>query len=83
MNGCVAGQAQDGGGRQLKQVTVKSAFDSPDTLQECTADLRRMAGEFSSNAACAVVPKAAVAYPQARDHLTALFMRRPCKCRPL
>ena len=45
---------------------MKSAFDSPDVLQECTADLRRMASEYGSDAACAVVPKAAVAYPQVR-----------------
>ena len=61
-----AGHSQDSGGRQLKQVSVKSAFDSPDVLQECTADLRRMASEYGSDAACAVVPKAAVAYPQVR-----------------
>jgi hypothetical protein len=60
----LAGQLQEGGGRQLKQVSVKSAFDSPDVLQECMADLRGMVAEYGSGAACAVVPKTSVAYPQ-------------------
>ena len=60
----LAGKSQEGGSRQLKQVSVMAAFDSPDVLQECTSSLRDMVAEYGSDAACAVVPKASIAYPQ-------------------
>ena len=53
-----------GAGEQMTQIAITAAFDSPDTLQRCLADVRAMAAERGSTAACAVVPKSCIAYPQ-------------------
>lgn len=40
------------------------AFESPDTLQSCVSFLRQYAVDSSSKAACLVVAKKTIAFPQ-------------------
>lgn len=51
---------------QWGQVRVAAAFDSPDTLQSATAFLREYGADTDAHAACAVVPRSCIAYPQVR-----------------
>jgi hypothetical protein len=46
------------------QVAIEKAFVSPELLESCTEFLRKYAADSKSHAACAVVNKTAVAYPQ-------------------
>ena len=48
----------------MGQVQISTAFESPDMLQNCLAFLRQYATDMGAHAACAVVPKQAIAYPQ-------------------
>lgn len=45
-------------------VAVDKAFESPDTLSSCVSFLRQHALDTSSVAACLVVPKQSIAFPQ-------------------
>lgn len=45
-------------------VAVDKAFESPDTLSSCVSFLRQHAVDTSSVAACLVVPKGGIAFPQ-------------------
>lgn len=45
-------------------VNVDKAFESPDTLRSCVSFLRQHAVDVSSKAACLVVPKKVIAFPQ-------------------
>ncbi|GBG74579.1 hypothetical protein CBR_g18988 [Chara braunii] len=45
-------------------VTVKEAFESPETLSKCVGFLRQYSTEVSALAACLVVPRNCIAYPQ-------------------
>eukprot|EP00252_Welwitschia_mirabilis_P014260 TRINITY_DN3136_c0_g1_i1.p1 TRINITY_DN3136_c0_g1~~TRINITY_DN3136_c0_g1_i1.p1 ORF type:complete len:332 (-),score=77.90 TRINITY_DN3136_c0_g1_i1:156-1151(-) len=45
-------------------VNVEKAFESPDTLNSCVAFLRQHAVQTSSKAACLVVPKRIISFPQ-------------------
>lgn len=49
---------------QMTQVSISSAFDSPQVLEECLAFLRQTAQEQGFTAACAVAVQSQVAYPQ-------------------
>eukprot|EP00897_Mesotaenium_endlicherianum_P009467 jgi/Mesen1/8549/ME000484S07937 len=46
------------------QVNIREAFDSPDTLQNCISFLRQQAIEFDAIAACLIVQRSAIAFPQ-------------------
>ena len=48
----------------MGQVQISTAFESPDLLQNCLSFLRQYATDMGAHAACAVVPKKAIAYPQ-------------------
>lgn len=48
----------------LPLVAVDKAFESPDTLQSCVSFLRQYAVDSSSKAACLVVAKKTIAFPQ-------------------
>ena len=48
----------------MGQVQISTAFESPDLLQNCLSFLRQYAKDMGAHAACAVVPKKAIAYPQ-------------------
>ena len=48
----------------MGQVQISTAFESPDVLQNCLSFLRQYATDMGAHAACAVVPKKAIAYPQ-------------------
>ena len=50
---------------------MAAAFNSPDTLQSATAFLRQYAADTDAHAACAVVPRSCIAYPQVRRLRTA------------
>ncbi|KAH9289288.1 hypothetical protein KI387_033405, partial [Taxus chinensis] len=45
-------------------VNVDKAFESPDTLRSCVSFLRQHAVDVSSKAACLVVPKKVISFPQ-------------------
>lgn len=45
-------------------VNVEKAFESPDTLTSCVSFLRQHAVDTSSKAACLVVPKKVISFPQ-------------------
>ena len=60
----VAGRRGSDGVEQWGQVRVAAAFDSPDTLQSATAFLREYAADTDAHAACAVVPRGCIAFPQ-------------------
>ena len=59
-----AGKKASSGQEQMGQVQISTAFQSPDLLQSCLAFLRQYATDTGSHAACAVVPKQSIAYPQ-------------------
>ena len=59
-----AGKKAASGQEQMGQVQITTAFQSPDLLQSCLAFLRQYATDTGSHAACAVVPKQSIAYPQ-------------------
>ncbi len=59
-----AGKKAASGQEQMGQVQISTAFQSPDLLQSCLAFLRQYATDTGSHAACAVVPKQCIAYPQ-------------------
>ncbi len=59
-----AGKKAASGQEQMGQVQISTAFQSPDLLQSCLAFLRQYATDTGSHAACAVVPKQSIAYPQ-------------------
>ena len=61
---CCTGKVADNGQEQMGQVQISEAFQSPDLLQNCLGFLRKYASDMGAHAACAVVPKQAVAYPQ-------------------
>lgn len=48
----------------MGRVQVTKAFESPETLQQCTQFLRQYAEDSDAHAACAVIPKGSVAFPQ-------------------
>ena len=48
----------------MGKVQISTAFHSPDLLQNCLAFLRQYATDMGAHAACAVVPKQDIAYPQ-------------------
>eukprot|EP00246_Nothoceros_aenigmaticus_P018774 TRINITY_DN9997_c0_g1_i1.p1 TRINITY_DN9997_c0_g1~~TRINITY_DN9997_c0_g1_i1.p1 ORF type:complete len:252 (+),score=44.04 TRINITY_DN9997_c0_g1_i1:180-935(+) len=48
----------------LPLVAVDKAFESPDTLQSCVSFLRQYAVDSASKAACLVVSKKTIAFPQ-------------------
>lgn len=48
----------------LPNVSVEKAFESPDTLNSCAAFLRQYVVDSSSNAACLIVSKKSIAFPQ-------------------
>lgn len=58
------GKKAASGQEQMGQVQISTAFQSPDLLQSCLAFLRQYATDTGSHAACAVVPKQSIAYPQ-------------------
>ncbi|KAK9822558.1 hypothetical protein WJX74_004606 [Apatococcus lobatus] len=60
---CLPGKALEGGA-DLLQVRIKTAFDSPDMLQNCLTYLREYVEEQGALAACAVIPQNSVAFPQ-------------------
>ncbi|KAK9866194.1 hypothetical protein WJX84_009663 [Apatococcus fuscideae] len=60
---CLPGQGLEGG-KELLQVRIKTAFDSPDMLQNCLTYLREYVVEQKALAACAVIPQNGVAFPQ-------------------
>lgn len=60
----VAGRRGSDEVEQWGQVRVAAAFDSPDTLQSATAFLREYAADTDAHAACAVVPRSCIAFPQ-------------------
>lgn len=64
--------AAPGAAEQLTQIDMSAAFDSPDMLQRCVSEVREMAAERSSTAACALVPKSCIKYPQVRLPLASL-----------
>ena len=72
------------GGDELEQwgqVRVAAAFDSPDTLQNATAFLREYAADTDAHAACAVVPRGCIAFPQVRRFCMAERLSLPiCRC---
>ncbi|KAG6547920.1 hypothetical protein Mapa_010740 [Marchantia paleacea] len=49
---------------ELVHVTVEKAFESPDTFHNCVFSLQEYAVESKAKAACLVVPKRSIAYPQ-------------------
>lgn len=48
----------------LSNVAVEKAFESPDTLNSCAAFLRQYIVDSSSTAACLIVAKKSIAFPQ-------------------
>ncbi|KAL3150475.1 hypothetical protein ABBQ32_000299 [Trebouxia sp. C0010 RCD-2024] len=58
------GKQTSDGQTQMGQVQISTAFESPDLLQNCLSFLRQYATDMGAHAACAVVPKKAIAYPQ-------------------
>lgn len=58
------GKKAPNGQEQMGQVQISTAFQSPDLLQNCLSFLRQYATDTGSHAACAVVPKQSIAYPQ-------------------
>ena len=60
----LTGKKGPDGQTQMGQVQISTAFESPDLLQNCLAFLRQYATDMGAHAACAVVPKKAIAYPQ-------------------
>lgn len=64
-----AGKKAGSGQEQMGQVQISTAFQSPDLLQSCLAFLRQYATDTESHAACAVVPKQSIAYPQVQTSL--------------
>lgn len=68
-----AGKKAASGQEQMGQVQISTAFQSPDLLQSCLAFLRQYATDTGSHAACAVVPKQSIAYPQVLWNLSVLL----------
>lgn len=60
----LTGKKSSDGQTQMGQVQISTAFESPDLLQNCLSFLRQYATDMGAHAACAVVPKKAIAYPQ-------------------
>ncbi|KAK9829175.1 hypothetical protein WJX72_004328 [[Myrmecia] bisecta] len=60
----LAGRKQADGSEESGQVQIRSAFDSPEMLQNCMSFLRKYAIDTEAHAACAIVPKHMIAYPQ-------------------
>lgn len=60
----LTGKKGPDGQTQMGQVQISTAFESPDLLQNCLSFLRQYATDMGAHAACAVVPKKAIAYPQ-------------------
>ena len=46
------------------QVSIKEAFESPDTLSNCVEFLRKYADDMGMHAAAVIVPRKAIGYPQ-------------------
>ena len=68
---------------QWGQVKIAAAFDSPDTLQSALAFLREYAADTGAHAACAVVPRSHIAFPQARNQgLPVLAVKAVPICSP-
>ena len=64
---------------------MAAAFESPDTLQSALAFLREYAADTGAHAACAVVRRRDIAFPQARRVLSACLVlvygrARVCRC---
>lgn len=64
-----AGKVAASGQEQMGQVQITEAFQNPDLLQNCLGFLRKYASDMGAHAACAVVPKQAIAYPQVCHNL--------------
>lgn len=60
----VTGKLAANGQEQMGQVQISTAFNSPDLLQNCLVFLRQYASDMGAHAACAIVPKQDIAYPQ-------------------
>ena len=55
----------DGEGKEVQgRVSVKNAFDSPDVLQNCVTFLRKFVGDTHAAAACVIVPRRSISFPQ-------------------
>lgn len=68
---------------QWGQVRIAAAFDSPDTLQSALAFLREYAADTGAHAACAVVPRSHIAFPQACNQgLPVLAVKAVPECFP-
>ena len=74
------GKKPPNGEMQLGQVQISTAFQSPDLLQNCLAFLRQYAVDTASHAACAVVPKDSIAYPQVQETTQPACYSSPCVC---
>ena len=48
----------------MGRVQVTKAFESPEALQQCTQFLRQYAEDSDAHAACGVIPKGSIAFPQ-------------------
>lgn len=59
-----AGTVGPDGKEKLGRVSLSAAFESPETRAQAQAFLQQYASDSHAHAACAVVPKASVAYPQ-------------------
>jgi len=77
-------RASEGAVEQWGQVRVAAAFESPDTLQSALAFLREYAADTGAHAACAVVRRRDIAFPQARraGFPTCLVLTCGCSVEP-
>uniref|UniRef100_A0A0D6R910 Uncharacterized protein n=1 Tax=Araucaria cunninghamii TaxID=56994 RepID=A0A0D6R910_ARACU len=57
-------KTRDHSGEAAAVVNVDKAFESPDTLRSCVSFLRQHVVDTSSRAACLVVPKKLISFPQ-------------------
>jgi len=74
-------RASEGAVEQWGQVRVAAAFESPDTLQSALAFLREYAADTGAHAACAVVRRGDIAFPQARRAGFSTCLVQTCGCR--